>query len=89
MLNVAFRHKTKAENEHTVDWNTDTNVQDITAMVGGFNPLVAELFRLSTSVFVHRLFRREPLETYTRGRAVIIGDAAHPIQPTHGKSPRP
>ncbi|KLP10120.1 Uncharacterized protein LW94_9233 [Fusarium fujikuroi] len=85
MLNVAFRHKTKAENEHAVDWNTDTNVQDITAMVGGFNPLVARLFSLSTSVSVHKLFRREPLETYTRGRAVIIGDAAHPIQPTHAQ----
>ncbi|EMT67927.1 hypothetical protein NOF04DRAFT_19521 [Fusarium oxysporum II5] len=85
MLNVAFRHKTKAENEHAVDWNTDTNVQDITAMVGGFNPLVAKLFSLSTSVSVHKLFRREPLETYTRERAVIIGDAAHPIQPTHAQ----
>ncbi|KAF4960858.1 hypothetical protein FGADI_691 [Fusarium gaditjirri] len=85
MLNVAFRHKTKAENEHAVDWNTDTNIQDITAMVGGFNPLVAKLFSLSTSVSVHKLFRREPLETYTRGRAVIIGDAAHPIQPTHAQ----
>ncbi|KAF5536662.1 3-hydroxybenzoate 6-hydroxylase [Fusarium mexicanum] len=85
MLNVAFRHKTKAENEHAVDWNTDTNVQDITAMVGGFNPLVAKLFSLSTSVSVHKLFRREPLERYTRGRAVIIGDAAHLIQPTHAQ----
>ncbi|KAF5568670.1 3-hydroxybenzoate 6-hydroxylase [Fusarium napiforme] len=85
MLNVAFRHKTKAENEHAVDWNTDTSVQDITAMVGGFNPLVAKLFSLSTSVSVHKLFRREPLETYTRGRAVMIGDAAHPIQPTHAQ----
>ncbi|KAG4259807.1 hypothetical protein FPRO03_12457 [Fusarium proliferatum] len=85
MLNVAFRHKTKAENEHAVDWNTDTNIQDITAMVAGFNPLVARLFSLSTSVSVHKLFRREPLETYTRARAVIIGDAAHPIQPTHAQ----
>ncbi|CVK87777.1 related to salicylate 1-monooxygenase [Fusarium mangiferae] len=40
---------------------------------------------LSTSVSVYKLFRREPLETYTRGRAVIIGDAAHPIQPTHAQ----
>ncbi|ENH71778.1 3-hydroxybenzoate 6-hydroxylase [Fusarium oxysporum f. sp. cubense race 1] len=85
MLNVAFRHKTKAENEYAVDWNTDTNIQDITAMVGRFNPLVAKLFSLSTSVSVHKLFRREPLETYTRERAVIIGDAAHPIQPTHAQ----
>ncbi|QPC73313.1 hypothetical protein HYE68_004065 [Fusarium pseudograminearum] len=85
MLNVAFRHQTKAENEHAVEWNNDTNVQDIISMVGRFNPLVAKLFGLSTSVSVHKLFRREPLETYTRGRAVIIGDAAHPIQPTHAQ----
>ncbi|KAF4335522.1 3-hydroxybenzoate 6-hydroxylase [Fusarium beomiforme] len=85
MLNVAFRHKTKSENEHALDWNTDTNVQDIMAMVGNFNPLVAKLFSLSSSVSVHKLFRREPLDTYTRHKAVIIGDAAHPIQPTHAQ----
>ncbi|GKU06751.1 unnamed protein product [Fusarium langsethiae] len=85
MLNVAFRHKTKAENEHAVDWNTNTNVQDIISMTREFNLLVAKLFSLSTSVSVHKLFRREPLETYTRERAVIIGDAAHPIQPTHAQ----
>jgi salicylate hydroxylase len=84
MLNVAFRHKTKSDNEHALDWNTGTNVQEIISMVGTYNPLVAKLFGLSTSVSVHKLFRREPLETYTRERAVIIGDAAHPIQPTHG-----
>ncbi|KAG8666613.1 hypothetical protein FPOAC2_11729 [Fusarium poae] len=85
MLNVAFRHKTKSDNEHALDWNTGTNVQEIISMVGTYNPLVAKLFGLSTSVSVHKLFRREPLETYTRERAVIIGDAAHPIQPTHAQ----
>ncbi|KAF4440932.1 hypothetical protein F53441_12151 [Fusarium austroafricanum] len=86
MLNVAFRHKTKTNNKHADDWNTDTNIEDLIAMVERFNPLLPKLFGLTSSVSVHKVFRREPLETYTSGRAVIIGDAAHPIQPTHGKS---
>ncbi|KAM0319450.1 hypothetical protein ACHAPQ_010319 [Fusarium lateritium] len=84
MLNVAFRHQTKADNEHAEDWNTDTNIDDVVAMVERFHPALPKLFKLTSSLSVHKIFRREPLDTYTRGRAVIIGDAAHPMQPTHG-----
>lgn len=85
MLNVALRHPTKPENEHAHEWNNDTDVEDIAVMVERYNPALPEMFRLAESVSVHKVFRRDPLETYTRGRGVIIGDAAHPIQPTHGK----
>jgi 2-polyprenyl-6-methoxyphenol hydroxylase-like FAD-dependent oxidoreductase len=84
MLNVAFRHETKPDNEHADDWNTDTNIDDVVAMVERFHPSLPKLFKLTSSLSVHKIFRREPLDTYTRGRAVIIGDAAHPMQPTHG-----
>jgi salicylate hydroxylase len=86
MLNVALRHPTKPENENADEWNNDTDVEDIVAMIERYHPALAEMFRLAESVSVHKVFRRDPLQTYTRGRGVIIGDAAHPIQPTHGKS---
>ncbi|WZH45921.1 Salicylate 1-monooxygenase [Fusarium acuminatum] len=85
MLNVAFRHKTKPDNEHAEDWNTDTNIDDVVAMVERFHPALPKLFKLTSSLSVHKVFRREPLDTFTRGRAVIIGDAAHPMQPTHAQ----
>lgn len=84
MLNVAFMHKTKPSNEHAEDWNTDTNIDDVIAMVERFHPALPKLFKLTSSLSVHKVFRREPLDTFTRGRAVIIGDAAHPMQPHHG-----
>ncbi|KAM0237819.1 hypothetical protein ACHAP5_008888 [Fusarium lateritium] len=85
MLNVAFRHQTKADNEHAEDWNTDTNIDDVVAMVQRFHPALPKLFKLTSNLSVHKIFRREPLDTYTRGKAVIIGDAAHPMQPTHAQ----
>ena len=88
MLNIALRHPTKPENENAHEWNNDTDVEDIAVMVERYNPALPEMFRLAESVSVHKVFRRDPLETYTRGRGVIIGDAAHPIQPTHGMSPK-
>lgn len=84
MLNIAFKHPTKPENEDANEWNTETDIADIIAMVEQFHPSLPKLFSLATSISVHKVFRREPLETYTRGKTVIIGDAAHPIQPTHG-----
>ncbi|KAF5664286.1 salicylate 1-monooxygenase [Fusarium heterosporum] len=85
MLNIAFKHKTKPHNEHAEDWNNDTNIDDIIAMVERFHPVLPKLLKLTSSLSVHKVFRREPLDTYTRGKAVIIGDAAHPIQPTHAQ----
>ncbi|KAH6949308.1 hypothetical protein DER45DRAFT_581078 [Fusarium avenaceum] len=85
MLNVAFMHKTKPNNEHAEDWNTDTNIDDVIAMVERFHPSLPKLFKLTSSLSVHKVFRREPLDTFTRGMAVIIGDAAHPMQPHHAQ----
>ncbi|KAH7191807.1 uncharacterized protein B0J16DRAFT_331792 [Fusarium flagelliforme] len=85
MLNVALRHPTKPENEGADEWNNDTDVEDIATMVERYHPALGEMFRLAESVSVHKVFRRDPLETYARGRGVIIGDAAHPIQPTHAQ----
>ncbi|RGP78781.1 hypothetical protein FLONG3_2979 [Fusarium longipes] len=85
MLNIAFKHATKPENEEADEWNTNTNIEEIISMVDKFNPLLPKLLSLASSISVHKVFKREPLKTFTRGRAVIIGDAAHPIQPTHAQ----
>ncbi|KAF4990928.1 hypothetical protein FGRMN_8166 [Fusarium graminum] len=85
MLNIAFKHKTKPQNEHAESWNNDTSIDDIITMVERFHPVLPKLLKLTSSLSVHKVFRREPLDTYTRGKAVIIGDAAHPIQPTHAQ----
>jgi salicylate hydroxylase len=36
-------------------------------------------------VKVYNLMDHDPLDTLTRGKAVLIGDAAHPMLPTHAQ----
>lgn len=84
MLNVAMLHKTHEKNQGAEEWNTATSLEDVLDLVKGQNPLLEGLVKKSSNFSVHKVSRREPLERYTRGRAVIIGDAAHPFRPTHG-----
>lgn len=38
--------------------------------------------RKATDVKLYNLMKREPLDHFTRGKAVLIGDAAHPMLPS-------
>jgi 2-polyprenyl-6-methoxyphenol hydroxylase-like FAD-dependent oxidoreductase len=85
-LNLAIRQATLPKHQTNDGWNTPATVEDITSAFKEVHPMLNDLIRISGDFSVHKLLRREPLASYTRGRAVIIGDAAHPFPPTHGKT---
>ncbi|MCA1666349.1 MAG: FAD-dependent monooxygenase, partial [Thermomicrobia bacterium] len=47
----------------------------------GWHPEVRALIAGTEQVFKWALFDRPPLETWTRGRVTLLGDAAHPMLP--------
>ncbi|CAG9981747.1 unnamed protein product [Clonostachys byssicola] len=85
MMNIALKHKTRDKDQDATSWNTETSLADIVDLVKGRNPLLERLLQKTSSMSVHKVERRDVLDQYTKGRAVIIGDAAHPIQPTHAQ----
>ncbi|QKX63106.1 uncharacterized protein TRUGW13939_10274 [Talaromyces rugulosus] len=50
-----------------------------------FHPQVVEILKLGNDVKCWPLFHTEPLPTWTRGKLVVIGDAAHPMLPFGGQ----
>ncbi|KAF5962979.1 salicylate hydroxylase [Fusarium bulbicola] len=54
-------------------------------VVGDFPPVIRSICRRERIVGQWPLFTRQPLETYTQGRIVVIGDAGHPMPPTRAQ----
>jgi salicylate hydroxylase len=50
-----------------------------------FDPRMQKIISLSSHIKRWPLFIHDPLPTWTRGRVVVIGDAAHPMLPFGGQ----
>lgn len=85
MLNVALGHNTRLEDVAKEDWHSPSSVEDVLEVISEFAPAVRELLSLAPEVKVYTLATREPLPTLSHGRAVIVGDAAAVMMPTHAQ----
>ncbi len=62
-------------------WTTPSSREAMIAAFEGWHPRLHRLFVMAPTVFKWGLFDRDPLPQWTRGRATLLGDAAHPMLP--------
>ncbi|KAK4493959.1 hypothetical protein PRZ48_015145 [Zasmidium cellare] len=62
-------------------WNSPATVDEALEIIHDFHPAYKAIARLAEPR-IYTIRDREPLPTYVNGRAVVIGDAAHPMFPT-------
>lgn len=84
-LNIALRHTTQPKDRDKDDWNSSATHEDVLELLDGYHPIMGEIIKMAPEVKIYKLMRREPLPRYWRGRAVVIGDAAHTLPPTHAQ----
>lgn len=60
-------------------------VPELQRRFAGFEPLVQELIAATSTVMRHDLYDLPPLPRWTRDRATLLGDAAHPMTPNLGQ----
>ena len=62
-------------------WSAEGDVEVLRAAFEGFHPTVQRVLAACPSVHKRVLVDREPLERWGEDRAVLLGDAAHPMTP--------
>jgi salicylate hydroxylase len=67
------------------EWRVSANPSELLAEFEGWHPAAGQL--LNHVNFAERwgMFELDPLPTWHRGRAVLLGDAAHGMMPHHGQ----
>ncbi|KIX94801.1 uncharacterized protein Z520_09491 [Fonsecaea multimorphosa CBS 102226] len=91
ILNVLAVHRRlgqHASSEDDVvieDWNFPATHEDLEKVLDGFHPAVKKVFLKSPEVKVYTQMKRDPLSKMTKGKAVLIGDACHPMLLTHAQ----
>lgn len=87
MLNWAVIHSTKEryQGKDGANWNHPATVDDVLECLENFHPAWKELCKQVEEVKYFTVMFHEPLERICRGKAVLIGDSAHPMLPTHGQ----
>ncbi len=62
-------------------WSAKGDLGELRAGFSHFHPDVRAVLAAAPEVYKWGIFERDPLPTWRRGRAVLLGDACHPMTP--------
>ena len=85
LLYCALVHPTKPKEKELEGWDSPADYQDVISDAQGFHPAVQAICEGAKDVKVYTQMWRDPLPNFSKGRAVLTGDAAHLMFPTHGQ----
>ena len=86
MFNLSCILRTEVSTKATTEsWHVDGDKKKMVEAFQDFDPMVVKVLETATDVKVWELQDLEPLSTWSRGRAILMGDAAHAMTPMQGQ----
>ena len=70
---------------HAESWGVMGDVAELPGLYPGACDALREILEAVDSALVTPIYFRDPLEVWSKGRAVLLGDAAHPAPPSAGQ----
>lgn len=85
ILNNAVVHDTQAGEGEEDLWHSSVTKEQVLKHLDSFHPTLKKIVNMASEdgIRAHHLFKRPALESFVRGRALVVGDAAHVMMPTH------
>ncbi|KAJ0159396.1 3-hydroxybenzoate 6-hydroxylase [Colletotrichum tanaceti] len=71
--------------ESTTSWSAEASPEEMLDHFFDFAPWILDIMRHAKDVHLYKVKDTAPMPTYTRGRALVVGDAAHPMTPFQGQ----
>lgn len=85
LLYCALVHPTKPKEKGLEGWDHPADYEDVISDAQDFHPAVQAICEGAKDVKVYTQMWRDPLPNFSKDRAVLVGDAAHLMLPTHGQ----
>ena len=85
LLNMAVLRYSTEDDPGPESWLRESDTEEFLGLIDGWDRRLTALARKADRVFCTGVYERPPAENWIRGRACLLGDAAHPMMPTQAQ----
>lgn len=85
LQNFGLIHPDTRIDKLETDWTANASLTELVEECRGFHPSLRAAMGMAEDIKLWKLLYRPPTSSWTRGKVVLIGDAAHPMLPNQGQ----
>ncbi|KAL2173931.1 uncharacterized protein P884DRAFT_317130 [Thermothelomyces heterothallicus CBS 202.75] len=85
VLNIALVHDRQPGGDEDGVWHSQVAREEVLCVAKNFHQSIKRMISMPTEdgIHVHHAKTRPPLDSFARGRTVVVGDAAHVMMPSY------